>query len=126
MERSYACTNCMKTFKVSSVTEPSGRNTRDKGDPDLSGLQTKLVHCGRLFSSDKICAPQRIFSKHRELACCCQGRMCALGLSWLAQACRKPLSGAHISSGIFFLAFLCPSAVGVENDWTACPNFFQT
>jgi hypothetical protein len=23
MERSYACTNCMKSFKVSSVTEPS-------------------------------------------------------------------------------------------------------
>jgi DNA-directed RNA polymerase subunit RPC12/RpoP len=23
MERSYTCTNCMKTFKVSSVTEPS-------------------------------------------------------------------------------------------------------
>jgi len=32
MERFYDCTNCMKTFKVSSVTEPSAEISETKGE----------------------------------------------------------------------------------------------
>ena len=39
MERFYDCINCMKTFKVSSATEPSAEEPEAKDECGLSRLQ---------------------------------------------------------------------------------------
>src|SRR6266436_8746787 len=43
MERFYDCTNCMKTFKVSSVTEPSAEIPETKVSVQFATLQTLLL-----------------------------------------------------------------------------------
>ena len=43
MERFYDCTNCMKTFKVSSVTEPSAEIPETKVSVQLATHQTLLL-----------------------------------------------------------------------------------
>ncbi len=43
MERFYDCTNCMKTFKVSSVTEPSAEILETKVSVQLATHQTLLL-----------------------------------------------------------------------------------
>jgi len=55
MERFYDCTNCMKAFKVSSVTEPSAEIPETKVSV-LSSLQ-HTKHCYFAAGSQAYCTP---------------------------------------------------------------------